>query len=173
MSREDPQMKIRLPADLKDQIEAASKQSGRSMNAEIVARLEGSFNASSVARESVPRILETLEDALGQAALEKGVLKLNLNSLSEALTLLLQSPALEEQLKPDHKARLLELAARCKTDIKDAKDLLTNVQREVDASALLTAESGLILIEELENFLHPPSMPTLVLKKISKSSRSS
>ncbi|WP_291585768.1 Arc family DNA-binding protein [Comamonas sp. UBA7528] len=43
MSREDPQMKIRLPADLKDQIEAASKQSGRSMNAEIVARLEKSF----------------------------------------------------------------------------------------------------------------------------------
>lgn len=43
MSREDPQMKIRLPADLKDQIEAASKQSGRSMNAEIVARLEQSF----------------------------------------------------------------------------------------------------------------------------------
>lgn len=44
MSREDPQMKIRLPADLKDQIEAASKNSGRSMNAEIVARLEASFH---------------------------------------------------------------------------------------------------------------------------------
>lgn len=43
MSREDPQMKIRLSADLKDQIEAASKQSGRSMNAEIVARLEASL----------------------------------------------------------------------------------------------------------------------------------
>lgn len=43
MSREDPQMKIRLPADLKDQIEASAKESGRSMNAEIVARLEGSF----------------------------------------------------------------------------------------------------------------------------------
>lgn len=44
MSREDPQMKIRLPADLKDQIEAASKNSGRSMNAEIVARLQESFH---------------------------------------------------------------------------------------------------------------------------------
>lgn len=43
MSREDPQMKIRLPADLKDQIEAAAKAAGRSMNAEIVARLEQSF----------------------------------------------------------------------------------------------------------------------------------
>lgn len=44
MSREDPQMKIRLPADLKDQIEAIAKQSGRSMNAEIVARLQESLN---------------------------------------------------------------------------------------------------------------------------------
>lgn len=43
MSREDPQMKIRLPADLKDQIEAAAKESGRSMNAEIVARLQESL----------------------------------------------------------------------------------------------------------------------------------
>jgi hypothetical protein len=43
MSREDPQMKIRLPADLKDRIEEMSKQAGRSMNAEIVARLEASF----------------------------------------------------------------------------------------------------------------------------------
>lgn len=39
MSREDPQMKIRLPADLKDQIETAAKDAGRSMNAEIIERL--------------------------------------------------------------------------------------------------------------------------------------
>ena len=39
-------MKIRLPADLKDQIEVASKQSGRSMNAEIVARLTASFGTT-------------------------------------------------------------------------------------------------------------------------------
>lgn len=39
MSREDPQMKIRLPADLKDQIETAAKEAGRSMNAEIIERL--------------------------------------------------------------------------------------------------------------------------------------
>lgn len=43
MSREDPQMKIRLPANLKDKIEEASKVGGRSMNAEIVSRLESSF----------------------------------------------------------------------------------------------------------------------------------
>lgn len=36
-------MKIRLPADLREQIEAASKDNGSSMNGEIVSRLEQSF----------------------------------------------------------------------------------------------------------------------------------
>lgn len=60
MSREDPQMKIRLPADLKDQIEAAAKDSGRSMNAEIVARLEGSFSESSDT-EMVHKLVDQLD----------------------------------------------------------------------------------------------------------------
>jgi predicted DNA-binding protein len=43
MSREDPQLRIRLPAELKQKIEDFSKANGRSMNAEIVKRLEASF----------------------------------------------------------------------------------------------------------------------------------
>ena len=44
MSREDPQMKIRLPDELKRLVEAAASDAGRSLNAEIVYRLEQSFN---------------------------------------------------------------------------------------------------------------------------------
>lgn len=40
---EDPQMKIRLPRKLKAQIEAASGESNRTQNGEIVARLERTF----------------------------------------------------------------------------------------------------------------------------------
>lgn len=40
---EDPQMKIRLPRQLKAQIEAASSESNRTQNGEIVARLERTF----------------------------------------------------------------------------------------------------------------------------------
>lgn len=40
MSREDSQFKLRLPAALREQIELAAQQSKRSLNAEIVARLE-------------------------------------------------------------------------------------------------------------------------------------
>lgn len=45
MSREDPQLKVRLTSELKDKIEAAAAEEGRSMNAEIVARLQQSFEA--------------------------------------------------------------------------------------------------------------------------------
>lgn len=46
MSREDQQMKVRLPADLKQHIEDAASAARRSLNAEIVARLQASFDAS-------------------------------------------------------------------------------------------------------------------------------
>jgi predicted DNA-binding protein len=43
MSREDPQLRIRLPIELKERIEEAATAGGRSMNAEIVQRLDLSF----------------------------------------------------------------------------------------------------------------------------------
>lgn len=43
MSREDPQLRIRLPLELKEKIEEAAKVNSRSMNAEIVQRLDVSF----------------------------------------------------------------------------------------------------------------------------------
>lgn len=42
-----PPFGLRLQPDLKERIEAAAKESGRSMNAEVVARLEGSFDLAS------------------------------------------------------------------------------------------------------------------------------
>ncbi|MCR5865233.1 Arc family DNA-binding protein [Aquincola sp. J276] len=43
MSRDDHQMKIRLPQSLKAEIEAHAKDARRTMNSEIVDRLEASF----------------------------------------------------------------------------------------------------------------------------------
>lgn len=43
MSREDPQLRIRLPIELKEKIDYAAKSNSRSMNAEIVQRLDASF----------------------------------------------------------------------------------------------------------------------------------
>ncbi|MBB49293.1 MAG: hypothetical protein CMK88_00930 [Pseudomonadales bacterium] len=43
MSRTDYQFKLRMPADLRSQVEAAAKKANRSLNAEIVTRLQASF----------------------------------------------------------------------------------------------------------------------------------
>jgi hypothetical protein len=44
----DPQFKLRMTSQLRDQIEAAAKSNNRSMNAEIVDRLEASFEPASM-----------------------------------------------------------------------------------------------------------------------------
>ncbi len=43
MSREDAQFKLRMPAELRSKVEQAAKSAGRSINAELVARLEASY----------------------------------------------------------------------------------------------------------------------------------
>lgn len=43
MARTDPQFNLRVPQELKQQVEDAAKESGRSINAEAVYRLEESF----------------------------------------------------------------------------------------------------------------------------------
>ena len=99
MSREDPQFKLRMPASLRDQAERAARAAGRSLNAELVARLEASFLASSstetlisasrarelasMAREALPeeirrRVLKAINKAIG---LGHSSLSVNLSGL--------------------------------------------------------------------------------------------
>ncbi|WP_321894537.1 Arc family DNA-binding protein [Paraburkholderia heleia] len=47
MARDDPQINLRIPAALKDRLDEASAQSKRSLTAEVVARLEESFDTGS------------------------------------------------------------------------------------------------------------------------------
>lgn len=64
MQRADPQFKLRLPEKLKAQIELSAKNNHRSLNAEVVARLERSFD-SEPEYHMAQRLLERL-DALEQ-----------------------------------------------------------------------------------------------------------
>ena len=54
MARTDPQFNLRIPIELKQQVENAAKESGRSINAEAVFRLEKSFKNEVEDLESVP-----------------------------------------------------------------------------------------------------------------------
>lgn len=55
MSRDDPHFRLRVPGDLKEQIEAAAKRNKRSMNAEVVSRLEHSFAIEREWEEEIAR----------------------------------------------------------------------------------------------------------------------
>ena len=46
MARTDPQINLRIPAELKAKIEEIAKQSGRSATSEIIKRLESTFDTS-------------------------------------------------------------------------------------------------------------------------------
>ncbi|KFL28189.1 hypothetical protein JP74_02995 [Devosia sp. 17-2-E-8] len=62
--RTDPQFKLRLPPELKASLEDAARRNNRSINAEIVNRLE----ASSMADDRLARI----ENLLGQLVARNG-----------------------------------------------------------------------------------------------------
>ncbi|MEQ1975014.1 Arc family DNA-binding protein [Xenorhabdus sp. SGI240] len=77
MSREDAQMKIRLPAELKEQLEKAAAENKRSMNAEVLQRLAESFGDNFYQGvttssdyeskiESIDKKLDTLTDKLSE-----------------------------------------------------------------------------------------------------------
>jgi hypothetical protein len=53
MTREDPQMKLRLPPELKDRLSEAAASDNRSLNAEVVSRLQESFSLSHVGSKVV------------------------------------------------------------------------------------------------------------------------
>ncbi len=75
MARTDPQFNLRVPQELKQQVEDAAKESGRSINAEAVFRLEQSFRNEMGNLESVP--LENLL-AIVMKRLGKNELKIQL-----------------------------------------------------------------------------------------------
>ena len=60
MARNDPEVRLRLPEDLKNHVAEAARTAGRSMNAEIVARLDWSYRS-----EADPDTLKKVTSRLG------------------------------------------------------------------------------------------------------------
>ncbi|TWV82054.1 Arc family DNA-binding protein [Moraxella sp. VT-16-12] len=61
----DAQFKIRLPHDLKDKIRASADEHNRTMTADIVARLEQSFEKSSDQNDMLVQILSEIQSLKG------------------------------------------------------------------------------------------------------------
>jgi hypothetical protein len=73
MARDDPQVNLRLPAALKERLDEASEQNKRSLTAEVVARLEESFERElGVLRQPVDdQTLDLFAEKVGQVLDER------------------------------------------------------------------------------------------------------
>ncbi|OAJ61494.1 hypothetical protein A6V36_24285 [Paraburkholderia ginsengiterrae] len=69
MTSEDIQTNLRLPADLKERLKQAADASNRSMNAEVVARLEESFTGGAAPIDE--HTLDLFAEKVGQVLDER------------------------------------------------------------------------------------------------------
>lgn len=65
MARTDPQVNFRIPAELKDKLDNAAKENGRTITAELILRLEMTFEQDDQVSELVERINKLEEDIHG------------------------------------------------------------------------------------------------------------
>ena len=76
MSRDDPHFRLRIPENLKREIEASARANSRSITAEIVTRLEMSLGLSCSDKPSLIAEIEQLRTRLAQLQrliVEKGL----------------------------------------------------------------------------------------------------
>ncbi|WP_151869572.1 Arc family DNA-binding protein [Acinetobacter sp. TUM15509] len=64
MARNDPQMNLRVPMELKEKIEKAALDNGRTITAEAVYRLEQSFNEKNIVEEEVVALTSQVKQLL-------------------------------------------------------------------------------------------------------------
>lgn len=63
MARTDPQVNFRIPVELKDKLDNAAKENGRTLTAELILRLEMTFEQDDQIKDLIGRI-EWLENAV-------------------------------------------------------------------------------------------------------------
>jgi hypothetical protein len=83
MARNDPQLNLRLPAALKQQIEEAAKANNRTVTAETVARLQRTFaNASGL---SVSGTMVSSDSKIGLTTDSGTTVKIDVNELAQSI----------------------------------------------------------------------------------------
>lgn len=88
MSREDPQLKIRLPLELKEKITESAAEYGRSINSEVVTRLEESFEKDDAAefdKEFVLQVIKSQESTITDLTDQIKHLKMSFDVLTKEL----------------------------------------------------------------------------------------
>ncbi|EMH4721477.1 TPA: Arc family DNA-binding protein [Pseudomonas aeruginosa] len=87
MSREDPQFKLRMPQELRQQAEQAAKAAGRSLNAELVTRIESSFLSSSTPEVLIPAKRAKELALMARTAIPNEIRKRAISAIQKAVSL--------------------------------------------------------------------------------------
>ncbi|MDH0121031.1 MAG: Arc family DNA-binding protein [Pseudomonas stutzeri] len=87
MSREDPQFKLRMPVQLRAQAEQAARVSGRSLNAELVARLESTFLGEPTSSSLIPALRAKELALMARSAIPDEVRRRAIESIARAVRL--------------------------------------------------------------------------------------
>lgn len=87
MSRDDPQFKLRMPAQLRSQAEQSAKAAGRSLNAELVARLESSYLAENLSEGIIPAARARELALMARSGIPDEIRKRVIAGISRAVTL--------------------------------------------------------------------------------------
>ena len=95
MTRTDTQLKFRIPPDLKPKLEKAARANKRSVNMEIIARLEQSFKAerqrvageSAAAAQNLGEVPQSksLEDRLEEVEKDLVLLEMRITGIEEQI----------------------------------------------------------------------------------------
>ncbi len=161
--RGSDQFMLRLPDGMRERIRKAAEDAGRSMNAEIVDRLDDSFSwpsirdALSQERAYLERTVESLRSELEQAKENLA----NVDSRKERALLILERERLELEIASQKETqeyidrRLAELLETSK-DIKDQRSFLEKMRKELlglaaerlalenDRDAIISEQTALI-----------------------------
>lgn len=86
-NRTDPQYKLRMPADLRDRLKDAAQENHRTMNAEMVARLQESFSEGLSDDELLPADRAKEMSVTARKSIHGVVKKRILNAVNKAVTM--------------------------------------------------------------------------------------
>jgi plasmid stability protein len=100
-SRVADQFVVRLPDGMRDKIAEEAKKNNRSMNAEIVGRLEASLSPSADTPMNLEHVFTHLNYKLADLEADKALLRLHLHELAAAIKILLGLIPEEVKIHPE------------------------------------------------------------------------
>ncbi|RWI46384.1 MAG: Arc family DNA-binding protein [Mesorhizobium sp.] len=125
----DPQFKFRIPAELKERLEAAATANNRAVSAEILARLDESFNWPGI-RDGLRSERDFIEGKWKEAQLELAACERDLKQ-QKTVTQQLQALISDSAEDAQHRQAVEDAIEKRYAELKEQFDLLEGLKEEL------------------------------------------